>query len=882
MNLEPGLMLGKHRLVEKIGEGGMGVVWRGIDTSLDREVAIKVLPDHFSSDAERLARFEREAKLLASLNHPGIATIHGFHDVDGVRFLAMELVGGMDLAQRLSTGPMPIEEVLEAGLQMATALESAHESGVVHRDLKPANVKLNSDGKIKILDFGLAKALERELPEGGSLSPTLTTPATRVGVIMGTAAYMSPEQAKGKPADRRADIWAFGCVMYEMLTGKRPFSGDGVSEILAAVIMSPVALETLPAGLPASVRRLLGRCLEKDPHRRLRDIGEARFVIEEALSGRAETIEPGAPAGAPAVRRISIPVLAAGMILAGVIGAALLRAFMPQAPSPPLRRFEVAAEGPRRSGLSGRLVAISPDGGNLAYVGGDRLMVRPLDRLEPIPIETRSGPDFLFWSPDSAWIAYAEGGKLWKAPAGGGPSAIIADLPEPALVGGSGGSWGPDGQIAITCGTEALYSVPARGGDFQVLVRVDPGKEESDFHEPHYLPDGSMILTVHRTDGRPDRLELLADGVRTTLLSIEGQDLWYPVYSTTGHILYRRHPANPGLWALPYAMEQRRVTGEPFLVSAEGDLPSVSADGTLVHVASAAARQTQMVWTDREGRILGPIGQPQDHWPFPELSPDERYLAIVAFEGGSDAIWLHDVERGTRTRLTFGDSDSLQSVSWSTSGDRIFFSDGVNPPFAMKARASDGSGGIEDLGSGVAPFLSPDGKYLLYAAQTEDTGWDLWYRDMETEEDPVRFLTAVGDQFWPRVSPGGDHVAYTSFETGSAEVYVKPFPSGPGKWQVSTDGGSWQRWSHDGKRLYYVREETIMEVDVSTGPSIRLGKPRAIFTREPLGRSLVFGWSPGFDVSDDDRRFVIAAPVGEEGSTGIIVVENWIAGLASD
>ncbi len=325
MGLEPGRMLGGFRLIEKIGEGGMGVVWKALDTSLDRTVAIKVLPDAFAADSERMVRFEREAKLLASLDHPGIATIHGFHHLDGIRFIAMEHVEGVDLAHRIARGPLPIEEALVVGLQVASALEAAHDSGVVHRDLKPANILVGADGRTRILDFGLAKALETDASSSGSLSPTLTTPATRAGVVMGTAAYMSPEQAKGKPVDRRADVWAFGCVLYEALTGRRPFSGDGVSEILASVIMSPVDLQRLPAGVPEPVRRILKRCLEKDPKRRLRDIGEARFALEETLAGRPEGLtDASQPAAAPRGRSLIL------LLMTAIVAAAATRSLLRQ------------------------------------------------------------------------------------------------------------------------------------------------------------------------------------------------------------------------------------------------------------------------------------------------------------------------------------------------------------------------------------------------------------------------------------------------------------------------------------------------------------------------------------------------------------------------
>ncbi len=651
MSLEPGSTLGHYRLTEQIGQGGMGVVWKAVDTTLDREVAIKVLPELMSADPERLARFEREAKLLASLNHPGIATIHGFHEAGGVRFLAMELVAGGDLAHRLEQGALPVDEALAIAAQVAEALEAAHEQGVVHRDLKPANIQITPEGRAKVLDFGLAKAFEPDASAvTGSMSPTLTTPATRAGVILGTAAYMSPEQAKGKHVDRRADIWAFGCVLYEMLVGRRPFGGEGVSEILAAIIMAPVDLEPVPQGTPASIRRLLKRCLEKDPKRRLRDIGEARFVIEETLSGAPDAagvgLEGAATAGAAATRRgAGWPVLAVVAILAAAAAAAVVWSLSPKPAVPPLRRFELPTSGAHRSGVQGRLVAIAPDGSRVAYVEKNAIKVRVLDRLEAKEIPVAGEPGFIFWSPDSAWIAWYAGGKIWKAQAGGGESVAIADAPG-AFTGGSGGTWGPDGMITLARGDDGLYQIPARGGDSKTILTADT-ETESDFHDPEALPDGSGVLfVVHVKAGRPDTLALLSGGEHKTLLRIEGQDIWHPVYSPTGHILYRRQPTNPGIWALPFSLSRHEVTGEPFLVAPDGDLPSVSSDGTLVHVRGVATRRTRIVWLGRDGKELGTIGQPEEQWPFPSLSPDGRMVAISASENEEHEI--RDPRRRTR------------------------------------------------------------------------------------------------------------------------------------------------------------------------------------------------------------------------------------------
>ncbi len=868
--------IGHYRLVEKIGEGGMGVVWRAVDTTLEREVAIKFLPDLFSGDSDRLARFEREAKLLASLNHPGIATIHGLHQVENVRFLAMELAPGTDLARRLAEGAIPIDEALAIALRVAEALEAAHESGVVHRDLKPANIQVTPEGQVKILDFGLAKALESDVSTSrASISPTLTTPAaTRAGVILGTAAYMSPEQAKGKPVDRRADIWAFGCILYEMLVGHRPFGGEGVSEVLAAVIMAPVDFRDLPPAVPARVRQLVRRCLEKDPRRRLRDIGEARLVLEETLSGAAE--EASAATVAP-IRRPTAGLVAWALGAAAVATLATAGAFMllsPRPQEPPVRRFEIPARGPFRSNVQGRLIEISPDGKAIAHVEAGKLFVRPLSRTESILIPTPSEPVMIFWSPDSASIGYAAGGKLWKAPAGGGESAMIADI-RTALTGGSGASWCPDGKIVVGNGDGGLFRVSALGGDFEEVIPLVKDKE-SDLHDASCLPDGSVLFVPHAQGARPNALVLDAQGQRKELLRLAAdQDIWFPVYSPTGHILYRRHPANAGIWALPFSLQRHEVTGEPFMVAPDADVPSVSSDGTLVHVKGTGSRMTQMVWVERSGKVLGPIGPPQEQWPFPELSPDGRHVAIAAKENDVDDIWIHDAERGTRTRLSAGNVP-YSIEAWSPNARSILYNEGSGAPLTMKVRSADGGGEPQTLRNGWAAAYSADGRYLLFSDFGLTTAWDLFYLDAKGDGKPVLLVGGPGAQMWPRVSPDNHYFAYVSDESGEDEVYIKRFPGADGKWQVSVGGGTWPRWTRRGNRIYYIHQETVMEVDATLGPEPKLGAPRAVFTRKPLGWPLIFGWPPGFDVSPQEDRFVIAQSLNDKQDlSGIVVLENW-------
>ncbi len=884
MSLAPGTSLLQYRLAEKIGEGGMGEVWKATDTTLARDVAIKFLPASLAADPERLARFEREAKVLASLNHPGIAGIHGLHDHQGIRFLAMELVPGEDLAQRLARGPIPVPETIDIARQIAEALEAAHDQGIVHRDLKPANVKLTPDGKVKVLDFGLAKALD-PMSSGGSsagdsrMSPTITSLGTVAGVILGTAAYMSPEQAKGKPVDRRTDIWAFGCLLYEMLAGRRPFEGDGISEVLAAVIMAPIPFESLPPLIPSRLGSLVHRCLERDPRRRLRDIGEARVALEDIQSGKGD--EPGRATAIPAEKWSLSPIpIATTAIVTALLAFGVHRALAPSVVEPPVRRFEISAHGPFRSVNQSRLVGISPDGKAIAYVDEGKLLVRPLARIEPVVIPTSAEPTILFWSPDSAFVGYAMGGKLWKAPAGGGESSVIADIRVP-LTGGSSASWCQDGKIVFTSGDSGVMRVSSSGGDFEELIPIEDGTE-SDIHDASCVQDGSVLFVPHLDGGRPNTLWIYADGRRRQLLKLAAdQDIWFPVYSPAGFILYHRRPANTGLWALPFSLAKREVTGEPFLVAADADVPSVSSDDTLVHVMGASSRMSRMIWTDRTGKTLAPIGPLQEQWPFPELSPDGRSVAIAAKENELADIWIHDTERGTRTRLSAAQT-GYSFEAWSPDGRILTYSEGSSPPLTMKTRHADGSGEAKTLRTGWSPSYSADGRYLLFADFEKDASWDIWYLDTRSGGEAVPLVKGKPNEVAPRLSPDGNYFAYVSDESGPDEVYLKRFPAGDGRWHVSTGGGSWPRFNRRGDKLYYVIDESVMEVDVTLGLEPRLGTPRELFARKPLGWGLIFGWQAGFDVSAHGDRFVIVEPQGDTSDrSGIVVEENWSKGFAA-
>jgi eukaryotic-like serine/threonine-protein kinase len=624
----------------------MGEVYRARDSKLNRDVAIKVLPEAVAEDAERLARFQREAQVLASLNHPHIAAIYGLEKTGNVEALVLELVGGETLAERVGAGPLPVDEALAIARQIADALEAAHEKGIVHRDLKPANVKVTTESKVKVLDFGLAKALSGDASSPDvSHSPTLTAQATQAGVVIGTAAYMSPEQARGKAVDKRADIWAFGAVLYEMLAGSKAFEGETVSDTLAAVLRADIDWSRLPPQTPPAVRGVLRSCLDRDPKHRLRDIGDARIALED-LTSTGRSAAEGADAPPVAVRRPAWPWLAA-LIAALLAGTAAGRfALSPRHAAARPVRFEISA---------GRVssAAISPDGRQLAIASGGKLRVRDFARLEIREIEGTDGAVRPFWSPDSRTIAFGAHGKLWKVLAEAGTPSAICELASGLWDDDAGGAWLADGTIVFSNGNTGLWQVSAQGGDPVEVLKPDP-KQELDFHTASALPDGrSVVYVIHRaTEGAgATTLGVWSGGKARLMFESKGQNLDDPVYSPSGHILFARSPTNAGVWALPFSLKTLAATGEAFLVSPGTRGPSVASDGTLVVLPPRRRRPDNLTWTDRDGKILGHVDEPRLRGAASVSRGGDRIAAAEVSDGKWD-IWLYDLRRNTRSRLT--------------------------------------------------------------------------------------------------------------------------------------------------------------------------------------------------------------------------------------
>jgi len=889
MPLEPGKMLSTYRLVDKIGEGGMGVVWKAVDSALSREVAIKILPDLFARDAERLSRFEREARLLASLNHPNIAAVYGLHEAEGARFLSMEMIGGEDLAHRLQAGQIPVEEAIRIALQVAEGLEAAHEHGVVHRDLKPANIQVTPDGRVKILDFGLAKALTGETSTTSadpSLSPTVAAAGTMAGVILGTAAYMSPEQAKGKTVDRRADIWAFGAVLYEMLAGRKLYDGETISDILASVLKTDPDFEALPAATPPALRSLLRRCLEKDPRSRLRDIGDARIALEEILSGGPGPAEtPAMMPAAPATRRSAWVVAALVAVVAALAGATATWMLGP-APSRTMPyHLEVSLSGdlPLLQ-IQGSAVALSPDGEYLAYVTGTpsdvsatKLHVRYLGRLEDTELSGAQGAYNPFFSPDGQWVGFVTPNELKKISISGGTPLTLCPV---SL--SRGAAWGEGGTIVFAPSpSSGLMRIPAAGGQPTELTKLAEG--ETSHRWPQFLPGGRQVLFTSYTSGdrNAGRIEVVdVDTGKRTVLQQGGT---YGRYVASGHLLY----INGGtMFAAPLDLGTLKLTALPAPVLQEisnsiegGAQYDVSRNGTIVYLTGqvAGARNT-LVWADPQGRMT-PVSSVRREYQTPRLSPDGKRIATVITADGNADIWVHDLERDTQTRLTFDEARDLYPV-WSPDGRYVYFTSSRGGKWGIYRKRSDGSGD-EDLvmESEVETdvySVSPDGRFLAYHDQS--TAGDPWVLPLDGEKrEPRRVFQSGSADGDPVFSPDGRWISYDSDESGRWEVYVRPVEGGGGKWQVSAQGGEFARWSRDGRWLYYrERSGGVWRVPVKvTSDSIEAGRPEKLFEVDA-------GIQQDWDVSGDGQRFLFVqteTAAGGGGGNKAKLALNWFEDL---
>ncbi|HEV3056981.1 MAG TPA: protein kinase [Vicinamibacterales bacterium] len=871
-----GRKIGVYQIQTLLGAGGMGRVYRARDTSLGRDVAIKTLPPEFTSDPERLSRFQREARMLAALNHAHIGAIYGLEDVDGGRALVLELVEGETLAERIARGRLQLREASAIGRQIADALDAAHEKGIVHRDLKPANIKITPDGTVKVLDFGLAKlnasaASALDLPQ----SPTVTVDRTRHGMILGTAAYMSPEQARGQTVDKRTDIWAFGCVLYEMLTGRTAFHGATISDTLAAILANEPDWRALPADAPMPIRTLLRRCLEKDRKRRLESAADARLEIDDTLLASSADAALASP---PSHWAHSLSWAAAAAVIALLLlGTMFLR--LPRSPQAGEIRFEVQA------GLPPALIgdpgmAVSPDGTRLAIVGISegraQISVRALNSVAARPLKGTEGASYIFWSPDGRSLGFFAGGQMKRVDIAGGSPQELAMLGDFV----STGAWNTENVIVFSRGSRTpLFRMPANGGDPIAVTRLEPPGQDAHQH-PGFLPDGRHLLfqVIGTTDSGIFVTAL--DGSDVHRLVAGAQD---PVFAPPNHLFFTRRGT---LYVQSFDPTQRALAGEP--VRIVDNVLGFSAAGPVLMYRVGTAETALLTWFDRAGKSLGTAGPPDVNALSVELSPEGKRAAIHrADESGNSDIWSLDLSRNVLTRLT-SDPRSDSFPVWSPDGSHLIFTSNRRGKINLYEKLSSGSEPehlMFDAPMLAASDWSRDGRFLLYRAPgQQNDGPDLWALPLTGDRKPFAWLKTPFDEFNGQFSPDSRWVAYGSNETGQFEVYIQSFPTLGAKWRVSKSGGVEPRWRGDGRELFYLAPDGgLMSVSVSLsadGSELELGQPSTLFHVRTLGR-FTNNVRQQYAVTRDGQRFLVNSTARAENASPIIVVLNWQSGLGA-
>jgi Tol biopolymer transport system component len=893
VRLALGTRVGGYEIVAPLGAGGMGEVYRARDMTLNRDVAIKVLLPALADDGDRLARFEREAQMLAALNHPNIAHIHGFEQRDGIRALVMEFIEGEDLSVRIARGPMTIDEALPIARQIADALDAAHTQGIIHRDLKPGNIKVLPDGTVKVLDFGLAKVLERggASAANATMSPTLSMHATQAGVILGTAAYMSPEQAKGKPADTRSDVWAYGCVLYEMLTGCRAFPGTDIIDTLAGITRDEPDWSALPAETPASIRRLLRRCLAKDAQRRVPHISLARFEIDEANSGDAsyDVVKASGLISAPSRIAWSIAAFLCATLI--VVGVVAVRHVLEAPPAGQPVHFSVAAPDQSTFRPAGVLpvaphLAVSPDGRYIVFVATtlteSMLWVRSIGSASARPLAGTEQAAFPFWSPDSRSVAFFAARQLKRVGLDGGAPFTVA------ATGPGFGTWGRDNVILLGPGviyrSGPIQRVSAAGGSLAPVLPLDSARAEVAQSYPQFLPDGRHFLYLSTSDGsRPSEIRVAVVGSNDTAgVTAADSNMAY----SAGHLLFAR---DDNLIALPFDAGNRHVTGDPFSVanqlasSLSGTSFSASATGVLAFGRTASAPVTRLTRVDRAGKVLSTIGEP-GRYQNVALSPDGRQVAVSLATGTppNQDIWVVDVDGPGRRRLTFGPEADVRPV-WSPDGRAIVFGTlHAGRGNRIYRKASNGDAQEEPLMSSDANTndlpsdWSHDGALIAFIRTGPGTGSDIWLVDVTGAGKPFPFLATNALETGAMFSPDGRWIAYSSNESGEDRVYVQPLPATGAKYQVSRSGGIQPIWREDGKELFFLAlDSTLMVVRIASSTPFEVDSPRPLFATGLTDLST----RRLYAVSKDGARFVVNVPQDLFAPPTLTVIVNWLGAV---